>query len=447
MNFNTIKSFCYSAGHEALTWAPVAIALTTKDPSLIAITEISYAAMQLHQAYLQENKWGKLSALTSAALSIAAPLTYHPQLKSFASTVTKGTILTALGTNNVIRGVYETAAVFSKNKSENSEETNTNSIFERAGKAFRLSLGIFRIYSGGNQVKSGLQLISPAPSHTQKSTFKYDQREAEPKPAQKPGYGKCFPKNGVRHPEDVAFYKKASESNNFDNLFSGVRYFEQNPLDYYESSYPASINDEGRCDIIMNLQSKDITNENLDMDAATSRELLKAGRVYTRTISSPREICHHIINAVKHGANIKDLIVAGHGSTTTSVLGNSPIASSTSSSLDNPILNVNTKFPEKNCLDLLDPNASIILYSCSTGGKVDNGENLADAIARQAGGRKVYAPTKPISKSAFTVNPKSHQKYSFFDGVFNYFSLDFNHGPNPKDITYVAQHKPKNGKI
>jgi hypothetical protein len=46
-------------------------------------------------------------------------------------------------------------------------------------------------------------------------------------------------------------------------------------------------------------------------------------------------------------------------------------------------------------LNQLEPDAPIILESCSTGQKMEEGkENIAQFISRAAGGRKVYAPTR-----------------------------------------------------
>lgn len=97
-----------------------------------------------------------------------------------------------------------------------------------------------------------------------------------------------------------------------------------------------------------------------------------------------------------------------------------------------PKLNLDTQFPKTGCLDLLEPDAPIVLLSCN-GGAQNEGRNIADVVARQAIGHPVVVPNKDISN---------------FDlkATLEKWGLKFSFVKNQVNVTYVAHVKKGNSK-
>lgn len=526
MSSSFISETAYGIGKEALMWAPLAVGLITNNATVLTAGEIGYAALHLYNAYYSESKAGKLASLANVAVSLISPFTYHPALTSQIATSTRAHILVGMGGNNVIRGVSEITSV-AKNMAcgamtkicgeEDAEETGTT-MGKIAGNAIRLGLGIFRVYSGTNQINHGLSQLStvetpkyeaiapkkemdesheypkadpkhateefktnhkstPAPNNqSPKVKSKYAREEFHRNPVIKKIQPKCPIKGGKPHPYDVSFYKRALDSNH-------------DPL-----KVPA-IYTEDRCEGTLYLRSDDTnylhakdgvlraedTGAIGELSRAAVKELIKDGRVWYRSVEKVRDICKQIDDVHKEGGKIKRLILVGHGNTNEILLSqknsdkndifsrffnhgsnpnpfdpkydfknydpfkesdpfNDPFLANpfkpapkiSERNLDNYVLDKSVIFPKKGCLNLLEPNAEIILASCQTGAKARGG-NIADAIARQAVGHKVIAPFQSNYMTDLKITPKNgNLKFNFKDQI----NLDY---------TYVA-HVPKDGK-
>lgn len=249
----------------------------------------------------------------------------------------------------------------------------------------------------------------PQKKKTQKKSYRYETR--------------CLPKSGTRHPDDEHFYHHSADTSDI---------------------FVRRLQDEGRCDVFLYLRSKDF--ESPELPPGVGAALIKSDRVRSRAIETVGDICKEMNTIHKNGGKVKGLLIQAHGNPDSLTLNRKPrqlsdlwrdhifdnerprfggsaqpgefeqafIRSyehwmedsgfgqfykkvSTTSTLKTTELTTKTIFPKKGCLNYLEPEAPIILLSCSTGGENPLGrKNLANAIAHQAIGHPVFAPKNEV---------------------------------------------------
>jgi hypothetical protein len=154
-----------------------------------------------------------------------------------------------------------------------------------------------------------------------------------------------------------------------------------------------------------------------------------------RKVSKLIEISQAIEDAVSRGNIIKGLFIHAHGSSENIYLGsyNKAIMAAKLEKFErimtNRSLNDQERAECRQCFDQilslwlhkenvdqlesslqkLDPQALIILGSCQTAGVSNQGENIAQRIAKYANGRKVIAPAENTSSLAIMINPQTLQ--------------------------------------
>lgn len=174
------------------------------------------------------------------------------------------------------------------------------------------------------------------------------------------------------------------------------------------------------------------------MESEVIDALIQDGRVWVRTVEKVRDICREIEKVHASGGKIKRLILVGHGNVDRMALRDKELSSSffdsiigiqTTSGLDSYTLDTKSVFPKNGCLKYLEPDAHIILIGCKTGQKIHGrGINLADALAHQAPGHKVFAPVFSTSFSELKVREKNG-------------GLEFYFKDQIAEHTYIAEEK------
>lgn len=175
-------------------------------------------------------------------------------------------------------------------------------------------------------------------------------------------------------------------------------------------------------------------------------ELEKTYSVAFRKVSHIKDIEDAIKAATFHGNTIKLLWLSAHGSPDHITLGK-----------EAGVIWEGNVDALSNCLQKLDPEANIVLDSCSTGGARNNNlENIAQRIARCAKGRKVWCATditnrmeKIDSVSPFKVTLSQLKWGNQGDGLMEkiklftcavFYGLSFRHSFFARDLTTTYQY-------
>lgn len=133
--------------------------------------------------------------------------------------------------------------------------------------------------------------------------------------------------------------------------------------------------------IVLNLVSVD----GIEPSFLPIRNINKRHKIAFQRISNIVDILNAINKAKRLGNNIKTLVIHAHGLPQL-------IGLDKNSYIDN-----NNVHQLENSIKKLDPEAVIILDSCLTGKEMTGIDNIAQRIARIAGGRKVFCPDSVIA--------------------------------------------------
>jgi hypothetical protein len=215
---------------------------------------------------------------------------------------------------------------------------------------------------------------------------------------------------------------RSPEINSRFRKFKALEFINQNRIENVENK-----------EIILILKGED--DHNGALSHCPEEILLERYPLAMRKVSKLIEISQAIEDAVSRGNIIKGLFIHAHGSSENIYLGsyNKAIMAAKLEKFErimtNRSLNDQERAECRQCFDQilslwlhkenvdqlesslqkLDPQALIILGSCQTAGVSNQGENIAQRIAKYANGRKVIAPAENTSSLAIMINPQTLQ--------------------------------------